>query len=146
MSLEKKLFLVRFKMDNFVDAQSKSWDGVPITLLIDEDTREPLVPYEAGIKDYDSDKDPRKEHALRSLFSEDEALRLVSYLKEHEGHEAEIDEVALPIDSIFPWYTAADPTRQGFMGVSASMCSHIGFRIAAYFDICGSVTWKEMHA
>ncbi|MFC1718062.1 hypothetical protein ACFL6S_30655 [Candidatus Poribacteria bacterium] len=144
MASEEKLFQVRFIMDDFADAQGKEWKGVPITLLIDEDNREPLVPYEVGIKDYESD--PAKEHALRSLFSEDEALRLANYIKEHDGFETEIVEVELPLDSLWPWYKEMNPAQQGFIGVSESICSYMELRIAAYFDVRDSITWKETNA
>ncbi len=133
MSSDVKLFFVKFKMNDFTDAQGKAWDGVPVTLLIDEDNREPLVAYEVGIKDYD--KNPMKEHALRSLFGEDEAQKLVEYLKEHEGYEAEAEEVELPIEPQWPWYAEIDPAKQGFIGVSKLMCEHIGLRLVAYFDL-----------
>lgn len=144
--MEKKLFLVRFIMDDFVDAQGKEWGSVPITVLAGDETREPLVPYEAGIKNYDSDSDPLKKYSLLSLFSEDEAQKLVSYLKEKEGLEAEAVAVELPIDSISPWLGEMDPELQGFMGVSENMCSYMELRLAAYFDIRDSAKWKEINA
>ena len=144
--MEKKLFLVKFVMDDFVDAEGKEWGSVPIIVLVGDETRKPLVPYEVGIKNYDSDSDSLKEYSLLSLFSEDEAQKLVSYLKEKEGLEAETVEVELPIDSISPWLGEMDPELQGFMGVSENMCFYMELRLAAYFDIRDSAKWKEMNA
>ena len=146
MSVGRKLFLLRFRMDDFVDAQGKAWESVPITLFVADDNREPLVPYEVGIENYGGEQDQYKQFALLSLFSEDEVRQLASYLKEKQGIEAEIDEVELPINDIWPWLKDINPTQQGFMGVSEAICSHMGLRIAAYFDIRGSKTWKEMNA
>ena len=146
MPTGEKLFLVKFKMDDFADTQGKEWGSVPITLLVAEEDRQSLVPYEIGIKDYDSEQDFLKELSLRCLFSADEAQRLMTYLKEKEGFEAESDEIELPIDYIWPWFTDMDTTQQGFMGVSESLCSHMGLRIAAYFDIRDSEKWKLAQA
>ena len=142
----ERLFLVRFNMDNFADAQGKNWGTVPITVLAGDETRKPLVPPEVGIKDYDSDPDPLKLYSLYSLFSEDEAQKLVAYLKEKESLEAETVAVELPIDSISPWLEEMDPEMQGFMGVSEAMCLYMDIRLAAYFDLRESATWKEMNA
>ena len=144
MSSDVKLFQVRFIMDSLTDGQGKEWKGVPITVLIDEENREPLVPFEVGIKNYD--KDPAKEHALCTLFSEDEANKLARYIKEKDGFDTEIVEVELPLESLWPWYSDMDMEHQGFMGVSANMCSHMGFGLAAYFDVRESATWKEINS
>ena len=143
MSSETKLFWVKFRMDDFVDAEGNAWKNVIITLFVDAEGRETLVPCEVGIKDYDSSQDSLKEFSLRNLFSEDEAQRLISYLKEHEGLEAEMDEVELPIASIWPWYEETmDACHQGFMGVSEVVCSDMGLRIAAFFDLRDGATQK----
>ncbi len=143
MSPETKLYWVKFKMDDFVDAAGNAWENVIIILFVDAEGRETLVPYEVGIKDYDSSQDTLREFSLRNLFSADEAQRLINYLKEHEGLEAEMDEVKLPIASIWPWYEETmDACYQGFMGVSELICSDMGLRIAAFFDLRDGATRK----
>ena len=142
MSSEEKLFLVKFNMDNFVDMQGKEQGTVPITLLAAEETRPPLVPYEVGIKDYNSGQDSLREIALLCLFSEDEAQKLANYIKENDHFEAELVEIELPINDLWPWLMEMDATYQGFMGVSETMCSYMGFRLAAYYDVRDSEKWK----
>ena len=143
MSTEAKLFLVKFMMDDFADGQGKTWNSVPITVLAAEEGRKSLVPYEVGIKDYNSKQDFLKELSLNCLFSTDEAQQLADYIKENDNLEAEIDEVDLPIDYIWPWFTDMDAAYQGFMGVSEPMCSYMGSRLAAYFDVRNSEAWKK---
>jgi len=143
MPAEGKLFLVKFSIDNFVDTQGKEWGSVPITVLAAEESRQPLVPYKAGIKDYNSGQDSLREIALLCLFSADEAQKLANYIEENDHFEAEVAEVDLPIDSLWPWLTEMDSTYQGFMGVSEGMCSYMGLRLAAYFDIRDSGKWKR---
>jgi hypothetical protein len=146
MPAEGKLFLVKFKMNDFVDAQGKAWGSVPITLFAAEENRQPLVPYEVGIKNYNSGDDFLKEFSLRCLFSEDEAQKLANYISEKENFEAEMSEFELPIDSVWPWLTGLDANYQGFMGVNEAICAHMGFLIAAYYDVRESEKWKEMNS
>ena len=120
--------------------------SIPITLLAAEEERQPLIPYEVGIKDYNSEQDFLKQLSLLCLFSADEAKQLAGLLKEKEGYEAEVEEVEMPIDSIWPWFMDMDSTCQGFIGVSEQICSAMGLRIAAYFDVRDSEKWNQMNS
>lgn len=142
IAMAEKLFLVKFWMDNFVDMQGKEWGKTPVTVIAADENRQSMVPYEVGIRDYDN-SNMLKKISLSCLFGADEAEKLANYISEKENFETSIDEVDLPLDDIWPWFKDMDNAYQGFIGVSKSICSEMGFILAAYYDVRESEMWKK---